>query len=270
MVQGKARLRLAHRPLRRDQCRAAGEIAGVEQPVERHLDEIRIGQEQVAVGEGQPAGLGHQVQGLRRTRRMAGQIEALQDAHDLQDRDAAGGGRRHAADPQVPIGRAERRAPLGAVAGQVRLAHLAGIVLDAAHGGDDGRGRLALIEALGPGLGDTPQADRIVGISQHLSDGMRRTFGIVEVGARGGELAQMLVPGEQPVQARRYFEALLGQADRRLEQAPPSQTAMLTVDQFQHGHQPRNPDRAASDHRLTELHRLAIGPQKEVGPRHNR
>ncbi len=64
---------------------------------------------------------------------------------------------------------------------------------------------------------------------------------------------------------------LLGQADRRFEQACPRQLAVLLVRRFEQAHGARRADRATADDGVVERHRLAVGPQKEplVG-RHRR
>jgi hypothetical protein len=85
-VTGK---RMAQRARRADQSRALVQIAVVEKPRRRRL-ERRIGDPRVAVGEGEPLGLGDEMHAPERFDAHRRDVIRLEHLQDLQIRDAAG------------------------------------------------------------------------------------------------------------------------------------------------------------------------------------
>ncbi|MCY1355985.1 hypothetical protein D9M68_526480 [compost metagenome] len=188
---------------------------------------------------------------------MAGHVEVLDDAKDLRDRDAAGGGRRHAAHLILAIGGADRRALPGLVVGQVVQRGHAGRGV-AVVGGldlvDDGLGdRAVLVEGVGAVRGDGAEH---IGQRRVLDGGVDRARGAVgiqeirrhfrialDIGHRGRA-------GDRGGHAWRDGEAVRGQLDGRREQLLPRLLAVFAVGQFEHPQRAGGTDRAAAAHRV--------------------
>ena len=101
-----------------DLLRPRGQVALIEQALERHAHEVAVGEVEVAVGEGELGGLEqglHPVDGRAEPRH----VEMLEQAQDLQHRDPAGAGRPHAADLDRAVRAADRLAQHRPVAGEI-------------------------------------------------------------------------------------------------------------------------------------------------------
>ena len=107
------------------------------------------------------------------------------------------------------------------------------------------------------------------GLRQAVPHRPRRATGVVVERRRLRLQRQRALDLQQSMQTRADREALLGQRDRRVEQARPGQPAMACVRHLEHAHGAGHADRAAADHRLLERHRLAVGLQEQplVGQR---
>src|SRR5205807_9192391 len=87
-----------------------------------------------------------EVRGLDRIGLERAQIETLEDPEDLQHRETARAGRRHAAHLPAAVRAAQRLALLRRIGGEVRLHEVAGSALMAAHRGCDRARDLAAVE----------------------------------------------------------------------------------------------------------------------------
>ncbi len=121
------------------------QIRGVEE-TRRHRDEIRIRDILVSIGVGESPCLAHEVHAPECVGTHGADVERREDAQHLQHRDAAGRGRRHAADTILAIGAAHRVAQLHAIAGEVRERHVARMSRRRVDRGDDVARDLALVE----------------------------------------------------------------------------------------------------------------------------
>src|SRR5260221_7323482 len=96
--------RYAHRLVRIDEASATPEVAGVEQAAHRHPDEVAIGHVEVAVGIGEPCGLGIKMDPFDADSLRFCHIEALEHAEYLEEGEAARARRSHAAHDIDPVG----------------------------------------------------------------------------------------------------------------------------------------------------------------------
>jgi hypothetical protein len=205
-----------------DQLGAHGQIDRVDQPGGRHRHEIGIGHIERAVGEGQPAGLGKQMDRIDRQRRLSGQPEMLQQAEDLKYGQTAGTRRAGAAHPVFAIGTADWLAHRDAVTRQIAFGQSAGIVGDLMHRPDHVPGDRAVVEGVGALIGNGAQHLGIGWVAQDGAFRQRCAVGTQEIGGGGGVAAQVVrvlrdVAGQQGGNR----EAPLGQGDGRLEQVGP-------------------------------------------------
>ena len=208
------RRQVGERALRVDQ---AGELFGVglvEQPPGRDVGEGGVGQRRVAVAEGEARGLGQEVQPLLAVRVERRQVELLQDVEHQQRHHALAVGRA-LVDVDVAVAGVDRLHLLGRRCGEVlHLVPAAGRVQARHHL----LGQLALVEGVGPLLGDAPQR---AGERRQADDAARlrrlaarQVEGLPGLGERDAVAVALPVPGD----ARRHREALLGVPDRGLEQ----------------------------------------------------
>ena len=184
--------------------------------------------------------------GRRRVRADALKIETLQQLQDLQHGDAAGAGRRGAADAPLPVVGADGIALPRRIARQIGAAETAGIARRSGHRIHDLRGDLAAIECIGAAGSNQPQACRQRRILQEAPSLQRQTFGVVEIGGRSGRLLEILIIGDRFGQSRRQREALLGEAGRVVEQPRPRQLAVIAMHLLEHAQRARRAHRQAA------------------------
>ncbi len=259
-----AGLRTALRALGIDQLGAAGEIAPIDQTLDRNLLEIGVGEIAVAIGEGEFARFGNQMDGLERVGLQRTQIESFEDRQRLQDRHAARGRRAHAANPVGAIGAAHRLPLDRLVVLQVLLAQrarFAGLARRPDHRAAD----TAVVEGLRAAIGDNAERFGQFGIGQPRARRFGIALGIEKIRPRRGEVLELGRIGDQPMQARGNLESVERQTHRGLEQARPGQAAVIVVREFEHAQHTRDADRVAAQRRLGESERLAFAVQEHVG-----
>ena len=186
------------------------------------------------------------------------QLERLQHAQHLQDRDAARRWRRHAADLPHAIGAAERLALHRPVVGEVGQRQ--GARPDVrAHPRHDLLGYRPFLEGTRALLGQELHrvGQRRIGHAVALLLGAA-VLVVIDL-AQGGLVAQRLDEVEPAFEARRDDEAVAREADGRSEQVVPGELAALLVRHLEHGDRARHADRNARRHGLAEIERLAVG-----------
>ena len=243
-VEGEvAGLGLAHGALGVDEAGASGEVAGSQQGhrgAQRRWDEAWVGDVDVAVGVGEPFGLGDQVYclgggqaavGSDVGRRVRGEVGLGEHGQGRGDGGAPRGRWRHAAHGVVAVRAAHGVARDGLVSGEVVEGHGAG--------GD----ALALgADLVDDRLGDRAGVERVGALGGHGGQGL----GVGGVGeARPGGfpgVAVEEVPGGVGVagqvrggggdgfgQAWADLEAVVGQQHRGVEQVAPLALAVVGV-----------------------------------------
>ena len=161
---------LAERGRPADQRAARLQVRRIEQAF-GNLYEIAVGDVALAVGEGEAGGIADDAPGLGIVGTERGDVERLDHAEDLSDRQRAGGGRAHAADLEAAIGRADGRPLLDLVAGEVGEAEPAWIGRMAADRGDDVGCDPAAVESVGAACGDRLQRIGIGLVDEQRADG---------------------------------------------------------------------------------------------------
>ena len=254
-------------PVGVDQPGAGVEVGGLQQALGGHVDEVGVAEIAVAVGVHQPAGLAEQIPALG-VAPVGADVGALKDAEPFQHRWPAGGRGRHA-DQIDAVGPADGGAGLRLVGRQVLQRHGAGH-RSLLQPGDDLLGDGAFQQRLGA-LGCDPAQGRGVGGVAHGVAGLDlHPVGPGEIGdgvglgglrrARTGRLGHP--PGRR--------EAVVGQLLGRRKQRVPGQPAMLALRQIEHGDGARHAGRAAGDHGLALVHRLAVGAVEQLWRRRRR
>ena len=266
----QARRGLAH-ALGADEGGALAQIGVVEQACPatgRGRNKVGVGHILAAVGKGQARRLGIEVQPIgagqtvgQNLRRRSGDFKQAQDLHDRQ---VARTRRRHAADSvdEFPIG-ADGLAGLDAVRSQVghrQTPRVAGMPLHTP--GDIGRDRAAVHRRTALCC-DGAQHLRQRRVAQQVAHRMGLPIGAVKVPGGLGIKPQRRLAQELAVHARAQGKTLLGQADRRLEQARPGQAALRAVGLFEHLDGTRHTHGAAADHSFVKRHGLAVGQQEQ-------
>ncbi len=175
-----------------------GELVGVllrDQLGHRHVDELGVG-DLGRPGEEPPAHrLRHAMQGLRRSRAIRLEVEALEDVEHLGQEDPAGRERAHAVDVEAAVGRVDRGPLLGLVRREVVEGDQATVLGHVAR--DDLRGAPG-IELVGPLAGDPVERVGQVGLDRggrrpsRASDRASRTRRPTRGNRRGGRAP---VPG---------------------------------------------------------------------------
>ena len=248
-----------------DQLRARSEIARFEQRRERRSHEIRIADVEIAIGVGETPAFCEEVRGLDRIGLERAQIETLEDPEDLQHRETARAGRRHAAHLPAAVRAAQRLALLRRIGGEVRLHEVAGSALVAAHRGCDLARDLAAVERVGAARRDAREHSRVLRVLEQRSRGLRLAVGQKEVAARVGVEREKPVGGDQSVQTRRDRESLPRQLDRGLEEARPGKLAVPAVHELEEPQQARHAHGFSADHRVGPIERATVGPEKAPG-----
>ena len=248
-----------------DQLRARSEIARFEQRRERRSHEIRIADVEIAIGVGETPAFCEEVRGLDRIGLERAQIETLEDPEDLQHRETARAGRRHAAHLPAAVRAAQRLALLRRIGGEVRLHEVAGSALVAAHRGCDLARDLAAVERVGAARRDAREHSRVLRVLEQRSRGLRLAVGQKEVAAGVGVEREKPVGGDQSVQTRRDRESLPRQLDRGLEEARPGKLAVPAVRELEEPQQARHAHGFSADHRVGPIERATVGPEKAPG-----
>ena len=179
-----------------DQRGPARQVVRVDQAVDGNRDEVAVADVQVAVGEGQPAGLGDQVDGLI-VERVVAEVERLEDAQDLADGQPTGRRRAHAADLVAPVVDTDRFPLDDGVVGQIVGGHVARDVPVALHRCGDVLGDLPAVETAVAGGGQGQHRLGVRPILHHRARRLRRAVRVGEV------LERRRVPEEQPLLTRR-------------------------------------------------------------------
>ncbi|MNS97557.1 hypothetical protein D3C72_1318940 [compost metagenome] len=193
------------------------QAGGGEHRLGRHVDELGVGHVAVALDERLLHGFYQQVVVVRAAFGDAGEVEAVEDAEDLQ-RGHALRGRRQAQQLAAAIGHAQRQRVARGSARQIRHAQRR------AHGaqaGDDALGQLAFIELARAMAGDAFQAAAQRRLAQGCADGRNRAVG--HEGLReAGPAAQFIGPEGLPEMLRGCDrEALVRVGDGAAEQCGP-------------------------------------------------
>ena len=134
------------------QC-AIAQVTRINQSGCRNRYEFGVADVVVAVGEGEATRLREQVHCLARIRPHLRHVEALEHAEDRQHRDAAGTGRRHAADAVGAVAAADRLPLQRAIRREVLFGQVAGPGHGANRGNDVARD-VAEVERVRPFVGD--------------------------------------------------------------------------------------------------------------------
>ena len=148
------------------QRRARLQVAGVEQAL-GHRHEIAVGHVAVAVGEGEARGVADDAPAFRIVGAEGGNVERLDHAEDLADGQGAGGGRTHAADRKIAIGRADGRTLLHDIGGEIFGGEPARIGLVAADCRDDACRDGPGVEGIRPAVLHRLQGRGIIRIAKH-------------------------------------------------------------------------------------------------------
>ena len=263
-VAGRQRFGVGHGS---DQFGAVRQIVGVQQALDRHVDEIRIGDIAVAVGVHQPAGLAEQVPALR-VIAVLGDGGVLQQAQALQNRGPA---RRRIGDAHDidPIGPAQAGAGLGPVGLEIgqgqQSRHWA-----LTHLGHDGLGDRAFQQRPGPLGGDLADGG---GIGRVLQDVARLDLGPVGLGEIGDGVwgcGLATAASRGGGHATRDRKAAIGQTLGLAEQVLPGQFAVLRLSQRQHGDGARRAGRPAAEDRHALVQRLAVVAIEQLRRRRHR
>ena len=196
-----ARNRFSYACLMIDHRGARPEITGIEQVIHGDPHKVGIRQVKATVGVGQAACLGDQMHCLDRAWRQRTHVEVVEDSQDLQHGHPARSWRRHAAYPVGPVGTADRFSLDRTIAGKVVFGEQARIRCGADHANDLPRQRPA-IECVGAACRDRPQNACVFRIPADLADTPGAAVRVIEVAPRPLLSSQMLVPGDQHVEAR--------------------------------------------------------------------
>ena len=232
---------MAQRMIRPHQGGAPGQILGRQQPCHRHRHEVGVGEVALAVGVGEPLGVGDEMRAADRIRRQALRREPLQHAQHLQHGDTTGAWRRHAADFPLPVRCAQRFALQRAVVRQIARTQVARVGRVAYLAGDVARD-LALVESVRALRRDGSQR---VGERRVLE---QRAYGLGRVAVPVVHAPHRLVaprqahPGEQTVQPRRQRKALGCEPDGGREQFRPGQLAVPGMRELQRAQHARRAD----------------------------
>ena len=141
----------------------------------------------------------------------------------LRHRDAARGGRSHAADAVAAIGEAQRLALLDPVAGEIGKRDVALMVGRGGHRLDDGLRDGALVERVGTALGDGAQRCGELGVPQQVARGTGAARSGRRNSAAAGARSCPRRTSAAAMQPRRNAKTLLGKPDGRREQLRPGQ-----------------------------------------------
>ena len=256
----------AHAVIERDQLAAFGDVTGGEQSGDRHRDKGRIGEIASAIGEGEPARFGDEMQRAQVVGLILGELERLEQRQDLQDGDAAGRRRRHAADQPDAIRSAQRLTLdrlVGCEIGQRQGArpHMA------VHARHHLLRQRAVIESLRTVVGDQSHCVGQGRIDRAFALLLGRAVDIEIDRPRRGLVGERLDDAKPEGEARGHRKAIARQGDRRLEQLAPRPLAMFLVRQFEQSNRARNADRYARGDGLAERQRLAVGAEEHGGRR---
>ena len=152
----RARNRVDRRARRVDERAPSGGVGGIEQRLDRHVGEGRIGDIASGVSEGKPHRLDQQMERLGRARFPTLQRESCGDLKRHQRRQTLPG-RGTLVDPVIPVAGADRRLEGRAVRGEVAgRQHAAELVHDCANRLGDATG----VEALGSASGYGSEGSR--------------------------------------------------------------------------------------------------------------
>ena len=202
------------------------EMGGRQQPLDGDLGENGIGDEAVAVDEGELHRLDEEVVVVGAALRDGGQVEAVEDAHDLEGRQPLG--RRTQAD-ELPaaIGHAQRALVPGTAASEVVRRQRRARLLQPAR---DPLGQLALVEVAAAILRQRCERAGEVGLAKRLT-GLRDAAGVGEHAHDIGPVADLLGAEVRPeALRRRQGEAVRRAGDGALEQPlpglPPAQGSL--------------------------------------------
>ena len=206
----------------------AGALAGVllvEKAGQRHVDPVRVGHELLAVGEGQPLGLDHDVDAFRRQAAHPLEVELL-DEVQLLEQHVAARVRRHLEDSVPVVVDVDRLLPARLECRQVGGGDQAAVL--AAEGGDllrDG----PFVEGGAALLGDTAQGGPEVPLDEKFP-GFERPAARLEqkAGERIGGKPFVLF-GEHGCELLADGESALAQVDRRGEHLGETQPSEALV-----------------------------------------
>ena len=197
------------------------------------------------------------------------EVERLDQLQRLRHRRAARRRRTHAADLVSAIAGAQRRALLHLIVLEIVERHAAGSDRGRRYCIDDGLRDRPFVKGVSATRGDGPQRRGELRILEPVTDGERAAAIGEEVAPRRRHEARRAIETQQKVQALRYLEAVVGDADRRLEQLRPRQLAVLLVHVLQQPHEARDADAEPRQNSVVEGHRLAVD-EKAVGARRRR
>ena len=129
----------------------------------------------------------------------------------------------------------------------------------------------ALVEGIGAAAGDGPQRLGIGLVLEQRAGRQRHAGRIEEIGARRRlQVEPADIPGDRCSEPCRNAEAALGKRNCRCEQVCPRLVAGTPVQRFEQPWNAGNPDRAAADHRVVELERLAVVAEEQLRRRRGR
>ncbi len=233
-------------------------VAG-QQPLDRHLEERRVAQPVVPVGERQPLRFGHHRDRLRRVEADPLEHRDVEQTECLGDRHAAGAG--HRVRDQLVLGvlEDERLAPFRRVAVEVRVRDEPTVRL---HVGDDQVGHPAAVEAVTPVPGDRLERGGEIGLRQHVPHAGAAALEPERLDG-GRELPQSLIPLQTPRQGVGHRKSVAGQRDGRRQDVGTTERA-VSVDELQH---PIDTARHAHPRvrvRAQPGHHLAVGVDEHV------
>jgi len=241
-------------------------LAGVglrQQTVLGHIDEFRIGEVGVAVGEGQARGF--EVEVLDLGARPAGEIEALEQVERLGDRDPSARGGGHAVDLVAAVGRADRLADARFVVLEVGHRHAAGERFDARTGrrvpdrGDDAGCDRPFVESLHATVGEGAVGPRQIGVAVYAAGRQRLAVLQVERGGSGKACEFGLVGGVDAMEIGADGEPFLGDPDRRRQHLRQAHRAVARQRLVPAAHGAGHPYREAAGHRGLPRHLTAVG-----------
>ena len=253
-------LRLPERRVRFDQCRTLFQVGRIEHrrnTLARQRDEVGVDDVLVAVGVGQALRLVDQMHRFRirvptvavdACRGHRRDVEVGKDAHRRSNRDPARRRPGHRHDAVSVVLRRHRLAThrlvvLEVVGGEETRGHA---VRRRAGLGDDRVGDGSGVQGLRAVGCQGAQRLCVGGVGQLGAGGLGRSVGVEEV--RAGVVVGLEVFGgfgDCGCEAWRDVEAVVGEADCRVEEILPSGTTMFVMDLFEHPYCARDADGAA-------------------------
>nr|GEU28087.1 hypothetical protein [Tanacetum cinerariifolium] len=250
-----------------DQRAAAGGVILVQQAGDGGVDEFRVGQVGVAVGERQPARFQVQVLGL--VARHGFQVVALQDVERFGHGHAAGTGQRHAIQVVAAIGAVHGQAQARLVIGQVGHGHVTGADRDAGgyrgavDGVDHGAAHGARIKSLDAAGGQFAVRARQVRVAQHAARCRRLAMFQIERGG-GREFAELVaVDVHQVREIGVDGEAVGGHRDGGRKDLPERHRAVAVQRLVPAAHRAGHAHRHAAGYHGVEIDRLAMVEKDE-------